>query len=111
VKFDYAARLDLPVFAFATGYSTRRFGFWLLPAARASRTISYRDERYPNEGQHWTEILADCSGLIVVIEAPAIAACAPNPSVDRDAVFPEADRGAVGFETHVRSPPFNVTVS
>jgi len=38
-EFDYAARLDLPVFAFATGVMALvGLGFGLLPAARASRT-------------------------------------------------------------------------
>src|SRR5258708_32507267 len=38
-EFDYAARLDLPVFAFATGVlALVGLGFGLLPAARASRT-------------------------------------------------------------------------
>src|SRR6267154_1048859 len=38
-EFDYAARLDLPIFAFATGVMALvGLGFGLLPAARASRT-------------------------------------------------------------------------
>src|SRR5206468_9035 len=38
-EFDYAARLDLPVFAFAAGVMTLvGLGFGLLPALRASRT-------------------------------------------------------------------------
>src|SRR5207247_883585 len=38
-EFDYAARLDLPVFAFAAGVMTLvGLGFGLLPAVRAART-------------------------------------------------------------------------
>src|SRR5206468_12961669 len=38
-EFDYAARLDLPVFAFAAGAMTLvGLGFGLLPAVRAART-------------------------------------------------------------------------
>ena len=34
-EFDYAARLDLPVFAFATGVMVHWFGFWFAAGVRA----------------------------------------------------------------------------
>ena len=104
-EFDYAARLDLPVFAFAAGVMTLvGLGFGLLPAVRASRTdlrgamsVTSRGATLDRSARQITRFIRrdrarDCRR-------------APDSERHRDAIFPEADRGAMGLRDE-RPPRF-----
>ena len=108
-EFDYAARLDLPVFAFAAVVMTLvGLGFGLLPAARASRT----DLRSAMSGTSRGATL-DCNtrrllGSFVVIEL-AIAAALLTASITATQYFWKLIEEPWGFETKDRLA-LNVTV-
>src|SRR5436309_1006989 len=108
-EFDYAARLDLPVFAFATGVMALvGLGFGLLPAARASRTDLRGAISVTSRGA-----TLDCNarrllGSFVVIEL-AIAAALLTASVTATQFFRKLIEEPWGFETKDRLA-FNVTV-
>jgi predicted permease len=107
-EFDYAARLDLPVFAFAAGVMTLvGVGFGLLPAVRAARTdlrgaMSVTSRATLDRGAR--RLL----GSFVVIEL-AIAAALLTASVTATQYFRKLIEEPWGFETKDRLA-FNVTV-
>src|SRR5262249_2432887 len=73
-EFDYVARLDLPVFAFAAGLMAFvGIGFGLLPAARASRTSLRAAMSVSTRGATLDRRARRLLGAFVVIEL-AIAA-------------------------------------
>ena len=108
-EFDYTARLDLPVFAFAAGVMALvGLGFGLLPAARASRTdlrgaisVTSRGATLDRSARRWL-------GSFVVIEL-AIAAALLTASVTATQYFRKLIDEPWGFETKDRLA-FNVTV-
>ena len=108
-EFDYAARLDLPVFAFAAGLMAFvGFGFGLLPAVRASRTdlrgaisVSSRSATLDRNARRWL-------GSFVVIEL-AIAAALLTASITTTQYFRKLIDEPWGFETTDRTT-FSVTV-
>src|SRR5437763_15596181 len=108
-EFDYAARLDLPVFAFATGVMALvGLGFGLLPAARASRTDLRCAMSVTSRGA-----TLDCNtrrllGSFVVIQL-AIAAALLTASITATQYFRKLIDEPWGFETKDRLA-FNVTV-
>jgi putative ABC transport system permease protein len=108
-EFDYAARLDLPVFFFATALMTLvGVGFGFLPAARASRT----DLRGAISATSRSATLDRGSrrllGSLVVIEL-AIAAALLTASITATQYFRKLVDEPWGFETRDRIA-FNVTV-
>src|SRR5437763_3912094 len=108
-EFDYAARLDLPVFAFAAGVMALvGLGFGLLPAARASRTDLRCAMSVTSRGA-----TLDCNtrrllGSFVVIQL-AIAAALLTASITATQYFRKLIDEPWGFETKDRLA-FNVTV-
>src|SRR6476660_9393866 len=108
-EFDYAARLDLPVFAFATGVMALvGLGFGLLPAARASRTDLRGAISVTSRGATLDRNARRLLGSFVVIEL-AIAAALLTASVTATQYFRKLIEEPWGFETKDRLA-FNVTV-
>jgi putative ABC transport system permease protein len=108
-EFDYTARLDLPVFAFAAGMMALvGLGFGLLPALRASRTdlrgamsVTSRGATLDRNARRWL-------GSFVVIEL-AIAAALLTASLTATQYFHKLVEEPWGFETKDRLA-FSVTV-
>ncbi len=108
-EFDYAARLDLPVFAFAAGLlALVGLGFGLLPAARASRTDLRSAMSVTSRGATLDRNTRRLLGSFVVIEL-AIAAALLTASVTATQYFRKLIEEPWGFETKDRLA-FNVTV-
>ncbi|MGB9475731.1 MAG: ABC transporter permease [Candidatus Udaeobacter sp.] len=108
-EFDYAARLDLPVFVFATGVlALVGLGFGLLPAARASRTDLRKAMSVTSRGATLDRNARRLLGSFVVIEL-AIAAALLTASVTATQYFRRLIDEPWGFETKARLA-FNVTV-
>ena len=108
-EFDYAARLDLPVFAFAAGvFALVGLGFGLLPAARASRTDLRSAMSVTSRGATLDRNTRRLLGSFVVIEL-AIAAALLTASVTATQYFRKLIEEPWGFETKDRLA-FNVTV-
>ena len=108
-EFDYAARLDLPVFAFAAGVMALvGLGFGLLPAARASRTDLRAAISVTSRGATLDRNARRLLGSFVVIEL-AIAAALLTASVTATQFFRKLIEEPWGFETKDRLA-FNVTV-
>ena len=96
-EFDYAARLDLPVFAFAAGLMALvGLGFGLLPALRASRT----DLRGAmSVDLTWRNTRPQCAAIAQLIRRHRArdCRCTAHRERYRDAIFPKAGRGAMGL--------------
>jgi len=108
-EFDYAARLDLPVFAFAAGVMTLvGLGFGLLPAVRAARTDLRGAMSVTSRGATLDRSARRLLGSFVVIEL-AIAAALLTASVTATQYFRKLIEEPWGFETKDRLA-FNVTV-
>src|SRR6266436_967805 len=108
-EFDYAARLDLPVFAFAAGMMALvGLGFGLLPALRASRTDLRGAMSVTSRGATLDRSARRLLGSFVVIEL-AIAAALLTASVTATQFFRKLIEEPWGFETKDRLA-FNVTV-
>src|SRR5213082_321678 len=108
-EFDYAARLDLPVFAFAAGAMTLvGLGFGLLPAVRAARTDLRGAMSVTSRGATLDRSARRLLGSFVVIEL-AIAAALLTASVTATQYFRKLIEQPWGFETKGRLA-FNVTV-
>jgi putative ABC transport system permease protein len=108
-EFDYAARLDLPVFAFAAGAMTLvGLGFGLLPAIRAARTDLRGAMSVASRGATLDRSARRLLGSFVVIEL-AIAAGLLTASVTATQYFRKLIEEPWGFETKDRLA-FNVTV-
>src|SRR5213080_4087635 len=108
-EFDYAARLDLPVFAFAAGVMALvGLGFGLLPALRASRTDLRGAISVMSPGATLDRSARRLLGSFVVIEL-AIAAALLTASVTATQYFRKLIEEPWGFETKDRLA-FNVTV-
>ena len=108
-EFDYVARLDLPVFAFAAGAMTLvGLGFGLLPAVRAARTDLRGAMSITSRGATLDRSARRLLGSFVVIEL-AIAAALLTASVTATQYFRKLIDEPWGFETKDRLA-FNVTV-
>src|SRR4029434_819160 len=108
-EFNYAARLDLPVFAFAAGVMTLvGLGFGLLPAVRAARTDLRGAMSVTSRGATLDRSARRLLGLFVVIEL-AIAAALLTASVTATQYCRKLIEEPWGFETKDRVA-FNVTV-
>ena len=108
-EFDYAARLDLPVFAFAAGaMALVGLGFGLVPAACASRTDLRGAMSITSRGATLDRNARRVLGSFVVIEL-AIAAALLTASVTATQYFRNLIEEPWGFETKDRLA-FNVTV-
>src|SRR6478672_8431969 len=108
-EFDYAARLDLPVFAFAASVMTLvGLGFGLLPAIRAARTDLRGAMSVTSRGATLDRSARRLLGSFVVIEI-AIAAALLTASVTATQYFRKLIEEPWGFETKDRLA-FNVTV-
>ncbi len=108
-EFDYTARLDLPVFAFAAGLMALvGLGFGLLPAVRASRTDLRGAMSVTSRGATLDRSARRLLGSFVVIEL-AIAAALLTASVTATQYFRKLIEEPWGFETKDRLA-FNVTV-
>jgi predicted permease len=108
-EFDYTARLDLPVFAFAAGImSLVGVGFGLLPAIRASRTDLRSAINVTARGATLDRSTRRLLGLCVVVEL-AIAAALLTASVTATQYFRKLIDEPWGFETENRLA-FSVTV-
>ncbi len=108
-EFDYSARLDLPVFAFAAGAMTLvGLGFGLLPAVRAARTDLRSAMSVTSRGATLDRSARRLLGSFVVIEL-AIAAALLTASVTATQYFRKLIEEPWGFETKDRLA-FNVTV-
>ncbi len=108
-EFDYAARLDLPVFAFAAGVMTLiGLGFGLLPAVRAARTDLRGAMGVTSRRATLDRSARRLLGSFVVIEL-AIAAALLTASVTATQYFRKLIEEPWGFETKDRLA-FNVTV-
>jgi predicted permease len=108
-EFDYAARLDLPVFAFAAGVMTLvGLGFGLLPAVRAARTDLRGAMSVTSRGATLDRSARRLLGSFVVIEL-AVAAALLTASVTATQYFRKLIEEPWGFETKDRLA-FNVTV-
>ena len=108
-EFDYAARLDLPVFAFAAGAMTLvGLGFGLLPAVRAARSDLRGAMSVTSRGATLDRSARRLLGSFVVIEL-AIAAALLTASVTATQYFRKLIDEPWGFETKDRLA-FNVTV-
>src|SRR5438094_3805012 len=108
-EFDYAAQLDLPVFAFAAGVMTLvGLGFGLLPAVRAARTDLRGAISVMSPGATLDRNARRLLGSFVVIEL-AIAAALLTASVTATQYFRKLIEEPWGFETKNRLA-FNVTV-
>src|SRR5438046_2384938 len=106
---DYAARLDLPVFAFAAGVMTLvGLGFGLLPAVRAARTDLRGAMSVTSRGATLDRSARRLLGSFVVIEL-AIAAALLTASISATQYFRKLIDEPWGFETKDRLA-FNVTV-
>lgn len=108
-EFDYTARLDLPVFAFAAGLmAVVGLGFGLLPALRASRTDLRGAMSVLSRGATLDRNARRLLGSLVVIEL-AIAAALLTTSVTATQYFRKLVEEPWGFETKDRLA-FSVTV-
>ncbi|HST31280.1 MAG TPA: FtsX-like permease family protein, partial [Chthoniobacterales bacterium] len=108
-EFDYTARLDLPVFAFAAGIMTLvGLGFGLLPAIRASRTNLRSAISVTGRGATLDRSARRLLGLCVVVEL-AIAAALLTASVTATQYFRKLIDEPWGFATENRVA-FSVTV-
>src|SRR6184192_1240168 len=108
-EFDYAARLDVPVFAFAAGVMAFvGLGFGLLPAMRAARTDLRGAMSATSRGATLDRSARRLLGSFVVIEL-AIAAALLTASVTATQYFRKLIEEPWGFETKDRLA-FNVTV-
>jgi predicted permease len=108
-EFDYTARLDLPVFAFAAGVMALvGLGFGLLPALRAARTDLRGAMSVTSRGATLDRSARRLLGSFVVIEL-AIAAALLTASVTATQYFRKLIEEPWGFETKDRLA-FNVTV-
>src|SRR5262249_43270129 len=108
-EFDYAARVDLPVFAFAAGVMALvGLGFGLLPALRASRTDLRGAISVMSPGATLDRNARRLLGSFVVIEL-AIAAALLTASVTATQYFRKLIEEPWGFETKNRLA-FGVTV-
>jgi putative ABC transport system permease protein len=108
-EFDSAARLDLPVFAFAAGVmAIVGLGFGLLPAVRAARTDLRGAMSVTSRGATLDRSARRLLGSFVVIEL-AIAAALLTASVTATQYFRKLIDEPWGFETKDRLA-FNVTV-
>src|SRR5438309_2721416 len=108
-EFDYAARLDLPVFAFAAGVMALvGLGFGLLPAVRAACTDLRGAMSVTSRGATLDRSARRLLGSFVVIEL-AIAAALLTASVTATQYFRKLIEQPWGFETKGRLA-FNVTV-
>ncbi|MFL6501347.1 MAG: ABC transporter permease [Candidatus Udaeobacter sp.] len=108
-EFDYSARLDLPVFAFAAGIMTLvGLGFGLLPAIRAARTDLRGAMSVTSRGATLDRSARRLLGSFVVIEL-AVAAALLTASVTATQYFRKLIDEPWGFETKDRLA-FNVTV-
>jgi predicted permease len=108
-EFDYAARLDLPVFAFAAGVMVLvGLGFGLLPALRAARTDLRGSMSVTSRGATLDRSARRLLGSFVVIEL-AIAAALLAASVTATQYFHKLIEEPWGFETKDRYA-FSVTV-
>ena len=108
-EFDYAARLDLPVFFFATALMTLvGIGFGLLPAARASRTDLRGAISTTSRAATLDRGSRRLLGSLVVIEL-AIAAALLTASITATQYFRKLVDEPWGFETRDRIA-FNLTV-
>jgi predicted permease len=108
-EFDYAARIDLPVFAFAAGVMALvGLGFGLLPAACASRTDLRAAISVTSRGVTLNRNARRMLCLFVVIEL-AIAAALLTASGTATQYFRKLIDEPWGFETKDRLA-FNVTV-
>ncbi len=108
-EFDYAARLDLPVFCFAAGLMTLvGIGFGLLPAARASRTDLRGAMSTTSRAATLDRGSRRLLGSLVVIEL-AIAAALLTASITATQYFRKLVDEPWGFETRDRIA-FNVTI-
>jgi putative ABC transport system permease protein len=108
-EFDYAARLDLPVFAFAAGAMTLvGLGFGLLPAVRAARTDLRGAMSVASRSTTLDRSARRLLGSFVVIEL-AVAAALLTASVTATQYFRKLIEEPWGFETKDRLV-FSVTV-
>jgi len=108
-EFDYAARLDLPVFFFATALMTLvGVGFGFLPTARASRTDLRGAISTTSRSATLDRGSRRLLGSLVVIEL-AIAAALLTASITATQYFRKLVDEPWGFETRDRIA-FNVTV-
>src|SRR6478672_3683740 len=108
-EFDYVARLDVPVFAFAAGVMTLvGLGFGLLPAVRAASTDLRGAMSVTSRGATLDRSARRLLGSFVVIEL-AIAAALLTASVTATQYFRKLIEEPWGFETK-DSLAFNVTV-
>jgi putative ABC transport system permease protein len=108
-EFDYTARLDLPVFAFAAGVMAFvGLGFGLLPALRAARTDLRGAMSVTSRGATLDRSARRLLGSFVVIEL-AIAAALLTASVTATQYFRKLIDEPWGFATKDRLA-FNVTV-
>ena len=108
-EFDYTARLDLPVFGFASGIMTLvGLGFGLLPALRASRTDLRSAISVTGRGATLDRSSRRLLGLCVVVEL-AIAVALLTASVTATQYFRKLIDEPWGFETKDRLA-FSVTV-
>jgi putative ABC transport system permease protein len=108
-EFDYAARLDMPVFAFATGVMALvGLGFGLFPAARASRTDLRSAMSVISRSATLDRGARRLLGSFVVIEL-AIAAALLTASVTATQYFRKLIDEPWGFATKDRLA-FSVTV-
>src|SRR5947208_2000614 len=97
-EFDYAARLDLPVFAFAAGVMTLvGLGFGLLPAVRAARTDLRGAMSVTSRGATLDRSARRLLGSFVVIEL-AIAAALLTASISATQYFRKLIEEPWGFE-------------
>ncbi len=108
-EFDYSARLDLPVFAFATGIMTLvGVGFGLLPALRASRTDLRSAISVTGRGATMDRSARRLLGLCVVVEL-AVAVALVTASITATQYFRRLINEPWGFETGDRLT-FSVSV-
>jgi putative ABC transport system permease protein len=108
-EFDYTARLDLPVFAFAAGIMTLvGVGFGLLPALRASRIDLRSAISVTGRGATLDRSARRLLGLCVVIEL-AVAVALVTASVTATQYFRKLIDEPWGFETQDRLA-FSVSV-
>jgi len=108
-EFDYTARLDLPVFAFAAGVmALTGLGFGLLPAARASRVDLRGAMSIVSRSATLNRSTRRLLGSFVIVEL-AIAAALLTASLTATQFFWKLLDEPWGFETKSRIA-FNVTV-
>lgn len=108
-EFDYTARIDLPVFAFAAGVMAFvGIGFGLVPAARASRTDLRSAMSATSRGTTLDRNARRLLGSCVVLEI-AIAAALLTAGLTATEYFRKLVNEPWGFETRDRVT-FNVTL-